>query len=234
VSEQERADRLAQDIERLMAGEPVQGGDPLLDLAKTLGQTPLRPSAQAYAQFERQLDQWFRAPSAPAVPRHAPAPILTVGVGVVVLAVIVAGIFVIGPLVAPTPTYTPTPTQTASPMPTSTPTTRPTDTPAAPTSSPTPLTFSRVVVSGRIESIQGNTIVVLGQPIQIDGSLGRLCVGDLVRAEVSVGADGTYSASRDAVTVEASACAPLPTVRAQSPTAAPSGGQPDHHHGGDD
>jgi hypothetical protein len=229
VNEQERADRLAQDIERLMAGEPVAGGNPLLDLAKTLGQAPVQPGPQAVARFEQQLGQWFGTPTAP-VPHHAPVPILTTAVAVAVIVVAVVGLLVFGPLI--TPTATPTPTQSPTSTPTSTPTDTPT--PAAPTLTPTPLSFSRIVVSGQIESIQGNTIVVLGQPIRIDGSLGRWCAGDLVRVEVSVGEDGTYSASRDAVTVETSACQIAPTVRAQPPPPGSGGGGSDHHHDGGD
>ncbi len=231
MSEQERANRLAQDIERLMAGEPVSGDDALFALAKVLGNGPVQPRPQASAQFERQLNQWFGAPPRP-LPRHAPAPVLTAAISLALLAVLITGLLVVGPLVAPRPTSTPTPAPTDTPThasPTPTRTGTPTNTPTPePTETPTPLTYSRVIVSGRIDSIQGNIIVVLGQSIRIEGSMSRLCVGDLIRVDVSIGPDGAYTATRDALTVETSACPPAPIA----PTAPPASGgdQHDHHH----
>ncbi len=227
MSEQERAEQLAQAIDRLMAGQAIPAGDPLLEMAATLAQAPVLPRPQAFARFEQQLDQWFGAP-APTVPapRHLPTPILVAGIAFVVIAVIVLALFVIGPLIAPPPTSTPaaTPTATSTVTPTLTPTTTPET--AVPTLTVTPPAFSRVIVSGQIGSIQGSTIVVLGQPIRVEGALGRLCVGDLVRAEVTIGADGVYSASRTDVKVETSACPPAPTA---PPQRNPGGGQSGDH-----
>jgi Domain of unknown function (DUF5666) len=226
MSEQEHADRLAQDIERLMAGQPVPGGDPLLDLARDMAAAPIAPRPQAVARFDQQVNQWFARPAAPA-PRHVPAPApVGVALAVIVMAAIVAIVLVVGPIIAPpTPTSTPTPTLTLTPTATNTPTGTPTATPTE-IAAPTTPVFSRIVVSGRIDSIQGSVLVILGQPIRIDGSTAGLCVGDIVRVEASVAADSTYYAPRSALTVQTSACMAMP---AQPPSGGSSGGG-DHHH----
>jgi hypothetical protein len=228
MSEQERADRLAQDIERLMTGQPVPGGDPLIDLAKGMAAAPIHPGPQAAARFEQQLNQWFARPAAPA-PRHAPAPApVGIALAVLVMAAIVVALLVVGPIIAPpTPTSTPTATSTPTVTPTRTPTATPTGIPT-----PTSPAFSRVIISGRIDNIQGSVVVVLGQSIRIDGGTGGLCVGDIVRVEVSVASDGAYYAPRSALTVQTSACTPVPAPPSSGGGSTGGGGDGgDHHHG---
>ncbi len=232
MSEQDRADQLARDIERLIAGEHVPGHDPLLEVAASLARLPMQPGPQAVARFEQRLDQWFGTPSAPPVARHVPGPVIIgtlVTVGVVILALLVGRPILVPPAPTPTalPTGTPTASPTLTPTATGTPTITPTDT--APAASPTPPSFSRIIINGQVDSIQNGIVVILGQQIRIDGSIGKLCAGDLVRVEVSVDADGTYHASRDAITVESSACTPAPAVAPPRP-APPSSGDGDHHH----
>jgi hypothetical protein len=223
VSEQERAEQLAQSLDRLLAGQGVPVGDPLLDLAKRLAEAPLQPSPQALARFEQQLNQWFGvpAPTAPTL-RPVPMPLVAAGIAIVVIIVIVVALLVIGPLITPAATSTATASPTATS--TSTATATPTITPTAAALTLTPPTFSRVIVTGQIDSIQGNTMVVLGQPIRIEGGPNRLCVGDLIRVEVAIGPDGAYSARRTDVRVETSACQPAPTAPPQPNPGG--GGQP--------
>src|SRR5258708_38386056 len=59
VSEQDRADHLSGEIDRIMSGQKPEGSDPLVDLARPLASPQFKPSLSAQARFNRQGDQWF-------------------------------------------------------------------------------------------------------------------------------------------------------------------------------
>jgi hypothetical protein len=259
MSEQERADALARDLERLLAGERLPEGDPLLEVASALSRLPLQPGEQATLRFEQRLDEWFGKPALP--PRqHLPLPVLVVGA---VIAAIVVGLLLVilsnRSVTVPTPTVMPTavppqttiPTITLTPLPSLSPSpssmstavtataTYQTATSATPSATPpaqtiTPQPFRRVVVAGPIESLQGGTIVILGQSIQVTGSLPRMCVGDLVRIEVNVSADGSFFTDRSGIVVETSACSSGQVTAGPGSSGGSGSGDgrrdDDHHH----
>jgi hypothetical protein len=260
MSEQERADALARDLERLMAGELLPEGDPLLEVASALSRLPLQPSEQATLRFEQRLGGWFGKPALPPR-RRIPLPVMVAGA---VIAAIVVGLLLVilsnRPVSVPTPTAMPTavPPQIIIPAitPTSSPSLSPSPAPTStavtatatyqtatsatlsatpPTQTITPQPFSRVVVAGPIESLQGGTIVILGQSIQVTGSLPRMCVGDLVRIEVNVSADGSFHADRSGIVVETNACSSGPAAGGQGSSGGSGSGDgrrndDDHHH----
>jgi len=263
VSEQERADALARDLERLLAGERLPEGDPLLEVASALSRLPLQPGEQATLRFEQRLDEWFGKP-APPPRQRIPLPALVVGT---VIAAIVIGLLLLAilsnrPVSVPTPTVMPTavppqttiptvPTITLRPLPSLSPSPSPTSTAvtatatyqtatsATPSATPpaqtiTPQPFSRVVVAGPIESLQDSIVVILGQSIQVTGNLPRMCVGDLVRIEVNVSADGSFHADRSSIVVETSACSPGQVTAGPGRSGGSGSGDgrrdDDHHH----
>ncbi len=144
MSEQERADHLSEEIDRIMSGQKPEGSDPLVDLARQLASPQFKPSLSAQARFNRQVDQWF-AKKNRAVPWFFQLRTVWAMLAIVLLALAVRGavnlaskppatlVTQIAPL---TPTLTATPTNTL----TSTPTKNPTGTPsktATSTSTPT-------------------------------------------------------------------------------------------------
>ena len=234
MSEQERADLLAHEIDRLLAGERVDGTDPLLDVARNLAGLPLRPGAVAAARFEGQLQQWFGSPVARG-PR-------TLRTQVVLIAVVVIAVLIgiaVGLLFLPNrqniqATATPTITATATVTPTASATVTPT---AIATANATP-NFSRIIISGTVDSIQGATILVVGQSILLDRIPSGLCVGDVVNIEADEDQNNVIHAYHNAVTVVSSACSNPPPAPQQNPPRGGSGGSgsgnggDDHHRDG--
>jgi hypothetical protein len=233
MSEQERADHLAREIDRLMAGERITGSDPLLEVASFLANILLLPSAQARARFEARLDQWFK-PSTPSTPVARPFPqsmVVVVVMIAIILIAIILGTAISNRIAVMSPTATPAASSTAATSPTSplnpsatitptrgssvapltqlTSTLSPTPSFTSATAILTPVSFSRLIISGPVERIQGTVLIVFGQSIQIEGSIVGLCVGDILRIEAVGRADGTFVANRTAVTIEASACPPI-------------------------
>ncbi len=97
----------------------------------------------------------------------------------------------------------------------------------------TPITFARIVISGRIENASVSQIVVFGQPIQIDGGVSGLCTNDLVIVEAFALPDGMLHAARSGVTIQIRGCANV--MVAPSPVFVPavpgkSDTDNDHHH----
>jgi hypothetical protein len=114
MSEQDRADLLAQAIESLMAGETVASDDPLLQIARNLAN--VRPSDQVIARFDQQVDRWFPPPSpAPARPAIPLRPIVIIGIVIVVIVLVIIGLIISRPVIAPTPSPLPSATQTTAP-----------------------------------------------------------------------------------------------------------------------
>ncbi len=145
MSEQERADHLSEEIDRIMSGQKPEGSDPLVDLARQLASPQFKPSLSAQARFNRQVDQWF-AKKNRAVPWFFQLRIVWAMLAIVLLALalrsavnlaskppatLVTQIAPLTPTQWPTETSTNTPTLTATPTNTltSTPTKNPTSTP---------------------------------------------------------------------------------------------------------
>ncbi|MHB8628948.1 MAG: hypothetical protein ACYDBJ_12975 [Aggregatilineales bacterium] len=129
-AEQERANRLAEALDRLMQGEPTYGADPLLAVAQDLLAAPIQPSPAAVARFNQQVNRWF-SPAAPRpqlrfVPR---IPWIAAGF-VLAITLVAAGIALRQTVFAPpTPTVVATPTPTPTALPSLTSTFTPTETP---------------------------------------------------------------------------------------------------------
>ncbi len=128
MTEQVRADRLAQEFERLMTGQGITGDDPLLDVARKLAQAPVQPGAGAQQRFEQQLAQWFGAPAGPppAPPSASPLPVaiiaaITIGAAALLIGTALGGSGIQAtPAMVSTMTITQTSTPTASVTPTGT------------------------------------------------------------------------------------------------------------------
>lgn len=117
MSEQARAFQLSQQIDRLMAGEPITDGDTLLEVADLLATADIQPGAAAVARFEGRLDEWFGSGSTPAIPKRSPILVIA-AVLIIVLIAIAIGILIINqinPPILPSPTATASSTVTASP-----------------------------------------------------------------------------------------------------------------------
>jgi len=234
-TEQERADRLSEALDRLTSGQRPDSADPLLVVARNLLALPLEPPAAAIARFDQQVNSWFRPPTPRSIPRTGPRiPFITAGVGLAI-ALIAAGIVLRLTVFAPppetptvtarptlTPTFTATgsftPTVTSTPSGTSTATdsitptvtaTLTTTEDATATVTPTPPVspaFAQVVINGTIESIQGTIIGILGQEVNVQGGAGGLCVGDLVSFTARMLTGGMLEVQRGAITVISSGC----------------------------
>jgi hypothetical protein len=159
MNEDLRANRLSDDIDRLMAGEPNAADDPLLDIAKALAQDPVQPSAAASARFEERLNEWFGSTGGvPSQPKPANMP--NGVVLVVVLVLLVIGVIVVStqnsqiPEPSATTTNTPTdaPTDSSTGTPTHTPTHTPTGTPTN-TATSTPTNTSAPATSSAIPAV---------------------------------------------------------------------------------
>jgi uncharacterized membrane protein YgcG len=61
VNEQERADKLSESIDKLLAGQEPDSvnRDPLIDIARQLANVQYKPSRQAQLRFNRQVNEWF-------------------------------------------------------------------------------------------------------------------------------------------------------------------------------
>lgn len=106
MTEQERADQLAYQIDRLLAGEPLPENVPLLTLADELTRTAAQPSPESMVRFEQQLDRWFRSPR-PLVRRIPPLTAVAAALAAVVVIVVAAvGVRLITSVPTPTPTIT--------------------------------------------------------------------------------------------------------------------------------
>jgi hypothetical protein len=127
ANEQERADRLSREIDRLLDGETVSGDDPLLEVASRLSQLPLQSGSRAADAFEAQVTAWFGAPAAqPAAPkprllRVMPRRLLLIGLAAALLIIPAFGLLVGGGITRrPTATAVAiVPTQTVTPIATS-------------------------------------------------------------------------------------------------------------------
>jgi hypothetical protein len=200
VNEQDRAEQFAADLDRLLAGEYVGAPADVLQTAQVIANLPVEPSPQAVARFEQKLDSWFGKPtSQPIRPRRIP---LQIGLGVLIAIVLVIVVYILlrertSELPAVTPTVTPSFTQT------------PTET-LTETLTETPISYSTIVIDGSLDSVQGDSIVVLGQAIHVTGNLTGLCTGDSVHLKVSIAPDGTYHVERANIQVQVSACKPTP------------------------
>jgi hypothetical protein len=252
-AEQERANRLAEALDRLMSGEAPNSSDPLLIVARNLMSVPLEPSPAAIARFDGQVQRWFKPPAPRTPPRLSPVgPLIAAGFGLAMALVVVGIVLRLTVFAPPSPTPTvgvtrspsPTSTATASATPTASSTLTPSETGTAtptnteiPTASvtesadytPTGPSFSQVVISGTINDIQGATIKVVGQPVQVQGGVDGLCVGDSVSFTAMMLPDGTLQVARAAITVVTSGCAAT-----HVPTALSGGGDGDDggdHHG---
>jgi hypothetical protein len=84
MNEQERADQLARQIDRLIAQGSAPETDPLLETANLLAGESLQPSARSVVRLERQLGQWFGASPA-AYPLHRARVRLPLRIAAVVL-----------------------------------------------------------------------------------------------------------------------------------------------------
>ena len=201
MSEEERAARLAEELDRLLAEEPVDSRERLLQVARGVLKFPATPRTQAVTRFEAQLDHWFdrSAPPKP-LPKRLTASRLVLGVIIVVILFILISL---GVQAIQTPARTSTAQMTLSPS--ASPITQ---TPVL-SSTISPIPFTRIVIDGQINSIQNNSLIILGQSIQIDGDVKGLCLGDVVHLQVSIGSDGTYHVQRSAIVVESSGCAPI-------------------------
>jgi hypothetical protein len=217
MSNQERADQLARELDRLLAGERAAEGDPLLEIANRLaGNAPdsPQPSAQAVARFEQQLERWF-GPSSPPTPLRRPIIPAIVIILVVAVIVILVVVSILGSAPVPLP-LTPTTTVTATTAPTSQPTFSPIVPPILPPTQPpstaspsttiahtliptvptaTTIPYVRVVVEGSVQSVdtQTNVIVVRGQTIRLhadDPLRLRIKVGNWVRITGNLTRDG--------------------------------------------
>jgi len=221
VSEQERAESFARELDRLLAGERTPEGDALLQLADLLRNQAGVPSPAAVVRFEAQVNAWF--PSAPAVDRTLPRPAWIAGGAVIVVVVILLLWTAIGhPPVPPTPTMTPsatnTGTRTATPTSTATSTATETDTPTGTPSAVPTFVYTRIIVSGQIDRLEGHQITVDGQLIVVDDDISGLCAGATVRIEVMLHPDGSYHTVRSATEVQAGDCrVPPPPPPAPDP-----------------
>lgn len=134
MSEQARAFQLSQQIDRLMAGEPITDGDALLEVADLLATADIQPGAEAVARFEGRLDEWFGSGASPAIPKRSPVLIIA-AVLIIVLVAIAIGILIINqanPPILPSPTATATTSPTNSATFTVMPSPAPTETTAVP------------------------------------------------------------------------------------------------------
>ncbi len=129
MNEQERADLLSQEIDRLLDGTSVSGDDPLLQIASQLRQLPLQPSAKATQTFEKQIDQWFGATRTVRKDhrRKSSWPVVLFGLAAAALLLFIIGAFILSNLQQNSPPTTaianlPTFTQPAIPANTTTPT----------------------------------------------------------------------------------------------------------------
>jgi hypothetical protein len=236
MSEEQRAEQLALEIDRLMAGEAPASTDPILDVASLLAKTPVTPGPAAVARFEQQMQNWFpqAGPSglqAPRMPRPLgiPAPVILaaiVGIAsvVIILALLLSSRGNTGNNNGgPTPGALPSKnsimaTQVATSVAT-----------MAATTGAMP-TFARIIINGRIDNLRDATIVVFGQTIQITGTI-KLCAGDTVKIEAVVGEDGTLKADATSITVSSSACPTKIPLAPPAPSSGGSGGNNGGSHG---
>ena len=143
--------------------------------------------------------------------------------------------FTITPTSTPTltssPTVTPTLTATTSPTASETNTAVPSFTA---TLSADPI-FSQIFISGTIGDIQGTTITIFGQGVQVQDGVTGLCIGSWVTFDATVLPDGTLQVARSAITIVTSGCIVIrPPTSAPNPSGEGDDGD-DHHHGkGDD
>jgi hypothetical protein len=236
MSEQERADLLAHEIDRLLAGERVDSDDPLLGMVRKLAQLPVQPSDLATARFESQLHQWFGSPAARPLRIAHPQPIIAAVlvaalVAITISVLILPNHLISGPRSVP---LTPTPLPTVTPTSTITPTASPDATATAfATAHSTPV-FSLIIISGSIDSIQRAVIFVLGQAISLDKVPTNLCVGDVVRIEADADLNNVLHADHSAITVVTSACTNPPPAPQRNQSSGGSGGAAGKNHTGDE
>jgi hypothetical protein len=214
MSNQERADQLAREIDRLLAGERAAEGDPLLGVASLLAANSpnsLQPSVQAVARFEQQLDRWF-GPASPPTPRPLPIPAILITLIVIVILILIVALIVgnipapLPPTIAPTIAPTTIPTTQPTPLPTQPPTSpgiaatiAPTIAPTQPpstgnlsptttqTSIPTPLTATTIPYVSVVVEGQVQSIEPQTNIIVVRSQAIRLRAGDPLRLRIKVG-----------------------------------------------
>lgn len=181
MTDQERADQLAQALDKLLAGQAPELDDPLLNIARSLVTAPVQPSAQAVARFEQQLAGWFGRPT--PTPRPNRIPWLLGTAILVVIAVIIVIVIITRPPVISPPTFTPTHTATvtttgtgtstgtSTTIPTITPTTTPTILVSAtvsltdtPTPDPTAMITATITATLSPGATASPTVSVITQP----------------------------------------------------------------------